>query len=124
MNFKPELAAKVMSGEKTVTRRLVSDNPNSPWWQAACSLKVGQDYAVCPGRGKNQIGRVRVKSVSLESLAEFGGDDEARREGFSSWEEFRDVWVSINKGYDSAALVWRIWFEVVEVVGDDRRLAA
>lgn len=34
MNFKPELAAKVMSGEKTVTRRLVSENPRSPWWRA------------------------------------------------------------------------------------------
>ena len=27
MIFRPELAAKVMAGEKTATRRLVSDNP-------------------------------------------------------------------------------------------------
>ncbi len=31
MNFRPDLAEKVMRGEKTCTRRLVSANPNSPW---------------------------------------------------------------------------------------------
>ena len=45
---------------KTVTRRLVSDNPRSPWFEGGCSLKAGRDYAVCPGRGKNAIGRVRT----------------------------------------------------------------
>jgi len=30
MNFRPELAATVMSGSKTVTRRLLSANPRSP----------------------------------------------------------------------------------------------
>jgi hypothetical protein len=57
MNFRPELAEKVMAGEKTVTRRLVSDNPRSPWYVGGCSLNVGQDYAVCPGRGKDAIRR-------------------------------------------------------------------
>jgi hypothetical protein len=33
VNFQRELAEKVMAGEKTVTRRLVSDNPRSPWWR-------------------------------------------------------------------------------------------
>jgi len=63
VNFRPELAAKVMAGEKTVTRRLCSDNPRSPWWWEDCSLRVGKDYAVCPGRGKHAIGRVRIVSV-------------------------------------------------------------
>jgi len=38
--FRPDPAAKVMAGEKTVTRRLVSVNPRSP---------------CCPGRGKHAI---------------------------------------------------------------------
>ena len=37
MNFRPELAEKVMAGEKTVTRRVASENPRSPWYVGGCS---------------------------------------------------------------------------------------
>lgn len=109
MNFKPELAAMVMAGEKTVTRRLVSDNPRSPWWRERCSLVVGRSYAVCPGRGKNAIGRVEVVSVRLcrlgcLSLAE------AQREGFERPRAFVEVWEAINGVYDPQAWVWRAEF--------------
>jgi hypothetical protein len=83
VNFQPELAAKVMAGEKTVTRRLVSDNPRSPWWRERCSLKVNHTYAVCPGRGKHAIGRVRIVSVRQERLGWLGADEELR-EGFTT----------------------------------------
>jgi len=112
VNFKPELAAKVMDGEKTVTRRLVSDNPRSPWFKGGCSLTVGRDYAVCPGRGKNQIGRVRVTDCRLLHLGDVG-EREARREGFDTQREFAEAWAAINGRWDPAALVWRIEFEVV-----------
>jgi hypothetical protein len=59
VNFRPELAEKVMRGEKTVTRRIASTNPRSPWYSDRCGLKTGRDYAVCPGRGKHALGRVR-----------------------------------------------------------------
>jgi hypothetical protein len=107
MNFRPELAEKVMAGEKTVTRRLVSDNPRSPWYVGGCSLNVGQDYAVCPGRGKDAIGRAVVTDVRLEPLGEIG-DGEARREGFVSQREFDDAWVAINGRWDPTAQVWRV----------------
>lgn len=116
MNFRPELAEKVMTGEKTVTRRLTSENPRSPWWIERCALRPGQTYAVCPGRGKNAIGRIRILAVMSEPL---GLPDwrECAREGFSSVLAFREAWIDINGDYDPDAIVWRVWFEAVT---DDR----
>lgn len=115
MNFRPELAQAVMAGRKTVTRRLVSDNPRSPWWYSVCALKVGQDYAVCPGRGKNAIGRVRVMRVSREPLHLVLNHGEAHREGFPNAPAFREAWKAINGGWDDMALVWRVEFEVAQI---------
>lgn len=112
MNFQPELAEKVMRGEKTVTRRLVSDNPRSPWFHERCALEPGRTYAVCPGRGKNAIGRVRVLRVMSQPLG-FPGLDEAQREGFLTMDGFRQAWKQINGGYDPDAIVWRVEFEAV-----------
>lgn len=66
--FKPELAAKVMAGEKTVTRRLASDNPRSPWWREGCRFQPGQEVPIQPGRGKTAIGRATVVSVRREAI--------------------------------------------------------
>ena len=112
MNFRPELAAKVMSGEKTVTRRLVSDNPRSPWYVDRCGLRVDHTYAVCPGRGKAAIGRVRVLSSQRVRLAAVS-DDEARREGFADAREFWAAFDAINGSADLGGWVWRIEFRVV-----------
>lgn len=114
MNFQPELAQAVMAGRKTVTRRLVSDNPRSPWSKGGCSLKVNQTYAVCPGRGKHAIGRVRIKSVRKERLGWLGSHD-AIREGFPDVWSFQAAWAHINGSYAPGALVWRIEFEVSEI---------
>jgi hypothetical protein len=117
MNFRPELAQAVMAGRKTVTRRLMSDNPRSPWFRGACSLKVGQTYAVCPGRGKNAIGRVRIVAVDLIDLGTMDLD-EARAEGFNSVREFFEAFHGINRGkqHDAYTPVWRIAFEVAEIL--------
>jgi hypothetical protein len=112
MNFREELAEKAMAGEKTVTRRLVSSNPRSPWWVRGCSFKVGHDYAVCPGRGKHQIGRVRVTGVRRERLGWLGPDEELR-EGFATVYAFQEAWKAINGAYDPEAFVWRVEFEAI-----------
>lgn len=126
MNFQPLLAAKVMGGAKTVTRRAVSPKPRSPWFEGGCSLKVDHTYAVCPGRGKTQIGRVRIVSTALQTLGEtFGrfGDMkhakrldvrvEALREGFDDAVAFQLAWLKINKTYEPETRVWRVEFAVV-----------
>lgn len=109
MNFRPELAAKVMDGTKTVTRRLASDNPRSPWYVKRCGLAVGSDYAVCPGRGRNAVGRVVIQSVTMKRLG-YLTEEEAQREGFESPAAFETAFAGINGSYDPAALVWRVQF--------------
>lgn len=122
MNFKPALAEMVMRGEKTVTRRLTSQNPRSPWFVDQCALKVDRTYAVCPGRGKNAIGRVRIVSVRREPLGVLN-DAEARLEGCADAIHFTFVWRAINGAYDPHVLVWRVEFEVVPA-DDAARLRA
>lgn len=117
MNFRPALAAKVLSGQKTVTRRLAGRNPRSPWWEGGCSLVVGRDYAVCPGRGKRAAGRVVVTGARLEPLGRLC-DAEARREGFGDAAAFEAAWVEINGGYDPAARVWRVQFRLADNDGE------
>jgi hypothetical protein len=112
VNFRPELAAKVMAGQKTVTRRLCSENPRSPWWTGGCKLQVGRDYAVCPGRGKDQIGRVQIRSVTREPLGH-PSDHEAQLEGLPNAESFESTFEAINGKYDPDAIVWRIEFRGV-----------
>lgn len=112
--FKKPLAEKVMAGEKTVTRRMPSDNPRSPWWREECAYRVGRDYAVQPGRGKPQIGRVRMLSVEKVRLGRLTVA-EARKEGFDSPEGFEDVWRSMHGPLEPWIFVWRLEFEVAEV---------
>lgn len=114
MNFSPELARKVMAGEKTVTRRATSTNERSPWWFEKCSLVVGRDYAVCPGRGKNAIGRIEILSVRLERLALALVTPEPYLEGFQLANGFRRVWESMHGTFDPDELVWRVQFKVVD----------
>lgn len=115
MIFRPELAEKVMRGEKTVTRRLCSENPRSPWWRERCRYREGQRFAVQARRGEKAIGYARVVSVEREPLsAAFKrGRIEAMQEGFDSVAAFRAAFADINGRIHGSMLVWRIQFEVV-----------
>ncbi|MES2532851.1 MAG: hypothetical protein V4636_17555 [Pseudomonadota bacterium] len=112
MNFRPELAEAVMAGTKTVTRRLVSANRNSPWWEHECSYRVGQVVAICPGRGKHQIGKATVVSVERMTLG-IPARHEAIAEGFAGPIAFVEAWEAINGAYDPHAIVWRIGLEAI-----------
>jgi len=109
MNFKPELVEKILAGEKTQTRRAISDNPRSPWWREECSLKVNRAYALCPGRGKNQVGKVVVTDVAQKFLGRMHYQD-ALAEGFGSVEEFRAYWERMHGSYDPNQIVWKVSF--------------
>lgn len=72
MQFKPEMVEKIVSGQKTQTRRLVKEGDIlgnelrdstknnfvsnlAVWNDKGSKWKVGKDYAVCPGRGKKGV---------------------------------------------------------------------
>jgi hypothetical protein len=109
MIFKPELAALVVAGEKTVTRRLCSDNPRSPWWFERCAYQRGKVFTVNPGRGVVRIGEARVTHVRRMPLGHLSLS-EARAEGFASSREFREAFAGINGEYDPELMVWRVEF--------------
>lgn len=115
MNFRPELAEEVMAGNKSVTRRLTSPNPRSPWYEGGCKLVVGRDYAVCPGRGKHAIGYVEIVEVTREW---FYPDRilsrEAHAEGFPTAQDFRETWMDLHGSLDGPVDVWRIRFVIAQ----------
>lgn len=114
MNFRPELAEAVIAGRKTVTRRVVSDNPRSPWSDDRAPQLVGKRVAICPGRGKHQIGSARVLSVIRENFNPSKiTDEEARHEGFRDRNAFLHTWHELHP--KSVVLpVWRIALGYVE----------
>jgi uncharacterized protein YqfB (UPF0267 family) len=117
MIFSADLAALVVAGKKTVTRRpRTGSNPSGEpggWVDDPCRYKAGRTYAVQPGRGKKAIGRIYVRSVRPELMTQLD-DDEARLEGFKNTREFTDKWLAIYGKGSWLDIVWRIEFELVE----------
>jgi len=118
MVFRSDLAEKVLAGEKTVTRRLCSENPRSPWWRDRCALRPGRTFAVQPGRGKPAIAHAQAIAVDREPLGRLS-DDEARREGFATAAATRSSGRLSRSMAPAilAALVWRVELELVGEVG-------
>lgn len=112
MIFKQELAEKILRGEKTATRRQMSDNPRSPWYREKCAYKVGQVFTVNPGRGVKNVGSAKVTAVYKQRLFDMGAEA-ARQEGFESLPAFQAAWRSINGGFFNE-MVWVIEFELVQ----------
>jgi hypothetical protein len=107
--FSDGRAELVMSGRKTVTRRLVSDNPGSPYHYTRMPM---ERIAVQPGYGEKAIGYVTVLGVLIElvDLDMIAAMDrrEVKREGFRSAAEFADTWAAMH-GPDPVR-IWRIEF--------------
>ncbi len=112
MIFAPAMVHKVVNGVKTQTRRLVE--PDKP-----CRYEVGKDYAVQPGRGKEAVARIRIKSVRKEKLGAMK-PHEAVKEGFRSWGgdsavlRFVDYWTKLQGKWDRDQEVWVLDFVLME----------
>jgi hypothetical protein len=110
MNFREEMVAAIRRGDKTQTRRVANDNPNSPWYRGGCAYKMGRVYAICPGRAKSGIGFMELKKEP--TLEKLGAIDEAgvRREGFASTKDFIAYWTNLHGEWDPSIRVWKIVF--------------
>ena len=99
--FKRPLLIKVLSGEKTQTRR--KRRPN---------VKVGGDYRLRKGYSWLQT-RITVTGLRRQRLGDVTPDD-ARREGFDTLAEFMDAWTGIYGGWDPDQEVWVVDFVLTE----------
>lgn len=110
--FKEPLAAAIVKGQKTATRRRLSENPRSPWHFLAGRYPVGKVFAVNPGRGVTRVAECEVTGRDIRLLGEVTTTD-ARREGFASVPEFREAWKSINGSDRSTERIHVIEFKLV-----------
>lgn len=126
MIFKPEMVEKILAGEKTVTRRPVKTRFRSTALKRHarfheyldCRYEVGKAYAVCPGRGRKGVARIRILSVERgplkpERCTISALVDEGRREGFRDWFGFCDYWRDLYDDFNPDQIVDRIEFELV-----------
>lgn len=123
---------KVLSGEKTQTRRIVKPSETcyhdslggvrSVYTYRGDSIprlkwQVGRTYAVQPGRVKAGIGRIRITAIRKERLLELSREDEIA-EGFRLEGYFFIVWNRIHNARGERVLddpeVWVLEFELVK----------
>lgn len=148
MQFKAELIEQILAGKKTQTRRPVKPGEKHVGYApgthyAHCVIKTGPDrlkwqvgktYAVCPGRGKAAVARIKLLNIRREDVRNIS-DEDAIAEGFpnrmaqfwfwKTWCEFYDKpgWKLFSRYNDHDALLsrpahlydaWVLEFELVK----------
>lgn len=111
MIFKPDLAAAILRGEKTVTRRPISPNPRSPWCRSPLRYRLGFEFLIQPGQGKPSIASAQVTYRGVEILSTLLPAD-ARREGFATRDAFVAAWTALCGSWDPDELVHVIGFKL------------
>jgi hypothetical protein len=119
MMFTEPLAAKIVKGEKTQTRRRISPKPRSPWREPAgmapfrdWTYPVGKVFTINPGRGVTRVAECEVIDRRLQALVDLT-DAEAQAEGFAHRQAFFEAWRQINRGSDAAERVHVVKFKLV-----------
>lgn len=73
-------------------------------------------YAVQPGRGKKQVGRIRITGIRQERVQDITGPD-AYAEGCTSISDFVSLWNDVHSTKDTQwrgnPLVWVLEFELM-----------
>ncbi len=97
--FKKPLIEKIRRLEKTATRR--ASRPN---------VKEGGIYRLRVDYRGSLTDRISVKRLHTQSLGSMTQED-VRKEGFKSMEEFMDNWVELYGSWDREHIVWVVEFE-------------
>lgn len=112
---------KVLSGEKTQTRRIHRDHYSGSFangvYQAVYNTltgypvwEVGCTYAVQPGRGQKSVGRIRILEIREVNALHISPAD-VQAEGFANYEEFFTVWQTMHGISEDT---WALTFELVK----------
>lgn len=160
MIFTLENCDKILRGEKTMTRRIVRGDETinrqrlgdagefgyvgmKVYAEAKCPIvtihrggrlkyQVGRKYAVCPGRGKKAVGRIKITAIRRERLQDISEadstaegapklhrfDDNLYMTYLPMRDGFRRIWDELYgndkvKGWEANPDVWVISFELV-----------
>lgn len=112
MQFKPYLAELAAIGQKTQTRRLKKPTDTTVCCKGHIVAvyrnnrllwRVGQTYAIQPGRGKKAIGRLHLRSIRQEQLQDITIAG-AMAEGIGHanvTEAFSQLWDHINTKFNT-----------------------
>ena len=124
MQFK-ETISLVLSGHKTATRRLIEAAHSALTDDAGHIVvvlfngmpiyRVGNIYAVQPGRGLAGVGYIRLLGIERATLGDMTEAD-ARTEGFADLAAFRDVWTWLHGAWRLEQEVWALRFTLAEAV--------
>lgn len=106
---------EVLDGSKTQTRRLFKPGealcgfaPGKPNWTHAVisngrvRYKIDSTYAVCPGRTKPAVARIRIVDIREEDVRNISEED-AIAEGFIDKANFLAVWTYMYDAVSSFA---------------------
>lgn len=104
MLFKKEHKEMILNGTKTATRRV---------WKKP-RVKVGGIYkAKLKMLSKSFFAKIIVTKLEKQFLADMKLED-AKKEGYNSIEEFKDIWEKINGLWDDLDVVTVVEFKLVE----------
>lgn len=100
--FKPEHVEPILAGRKTQTRRVGKKR-----WKVGAVYQARVNYYAKP------FAKLRIIAIRQERLGDICEED-ARREGARSLEEFQRVFERVYGRWVPDELVWVIDFEVVQ----------
>lgn len=125
ISFKPELLASVLIGKKTETRRISKVGDSLPIinrfgsvrsmfnicenGQIRLLYRIGNDYAIVPGRGQRAVGRVTVTNLGLENLFDISQESVDRECFGATPQEYIDRFQAMYKKPSD----WNPWLRVI-----------
>ena len=96
---------KILSGDKTVTRRLKRKDGKRP-------AIPGKLHKIKIDRTPKMFGYIVILECDIVKFGDLTMED-VLKEGFSSIEEYVNYFYSVNGIIDNDEYIWRIEFEVV-----------
>jgi hypothetical protein len=104
--FKRALLEKILKGEKTQTRRSMQRKPGRRVYT------VGEIVGIRVGYTK-PVAHIQIKKRFEQRLGDIT-EEQARKEGFSSVEEFKKQWQILQHNWNPEQIVWVYEFELAK----------